>query len=217
MENKSTNKNKSLKTITYEPYMKRIVEAVVDDYKFLGKEFKYIEDVIDYVNNSIKDSPYYSPPEFETAQTRINRFLKSKKGIPKKTRYTSTLKDLQYYSLQEYYKLKLTPENLLDIEFPDNDNSYHFYPIATLFVKKGIEKDINDILIEHFEDFIQGTITGSKCIMIYFKNYDKFIDFLRMFFPDRVAEDDENIQQSNAVDDIDDSDDKTEEKEKHKK
>ena len=60
MENKSTNKNKSLKTITYEPYMKRIVEAVVDDYKFLGKEFKYIEDVIDYVNNSIKDSPYYS-------------------------------------------------------------------------------------------------------------------------------------------------------------
>ena len=190
MENKLTKKNNSLKTITYEPYMKRIVEAVVDDYKFLGKKFKYIEDVIDYVNNSIKDSPYYSPPEPDTAKSRINRFLKSKKGIPKKNRYTSTLKDLQYYSLQEYYKMKLTPENLLDIDFPNNYDSYHSYPIATLFVKKGIEKDINDILIEHFEDFIQGTVTGSKCIVLYFIDYDKFVEFLRLFFPDRVAEDD---------------------------
>ena len=211
MENKSTNKNKSLKTITYEPYMKRIVEAVVDDYKFLGKNFKYIEDVIEYVEKFINSSAFYAPPELATAQGRINRFLKRKKGIPQKTRYTSTLKDLQYYSLQEYYKMKLTPENLLDIDFPNNYDSYHFYPIATLFVKKGIEKDINDILIEHFEDFIQGTVTGSKCIVIYFKDYNKFIEFLELFFPDRVSEDDENTQQSN---DVDDSDDKIEEKEK---
>lgn len=186
MKNKSSEKTNRLKTITYEHYMKRIVEAVVDDYKFLGKEFKYIEDVIEYVNNSIKDSPYYSPPEFETAQTRINRFLKSKKGIPKKTRYTSTLKDLQYYSLQEYYKLKLTPENLLGIDFPQNEDYYCFYPIATLFVKQGCEKDINDILIENFSDIIQGTVTGSKCIILYFVNYDKLIEFLRLFFPDKV-------------------------------
>lgn len=214
MEKKSLKNTNKLKTIAYEPYMKRIIEAVVDDYKFLGKKFIFIEDVITYVNNSIKDSPYYSPPEFETSQTRVNRFLRRKKGIPQKIRYTSTFKDLQYYSLQEYYKMKLTPENLLNIDFSDKYNSYYFYPIATLFVKKGIEKDINDILIEHFEDFIQGTVTGSKCILIYFKDYNKFKDFLRMFFPDRAAEVDENIQQPNTVDDNDDSDDKKEEKEK---
>ena len=74
MKNKSSEKTNRLKTITYEPYMKRIVEAVVDDYKFLGKKFKYIEDVIECVNNSIKDNPYYSPPEFETAQNPVGTF-----------------------------------------------------------------------------------------------------------------------------------------------
>ncbi len=216
MNDKSPNieKRKPNNPIPYNTYMKMIVEAVVDDYKYYGNKFKKIDHVILYLEKVNKDNPFRCSPKFETAQKHINKFLKIKKNIPENGNNYSTYKDLLYYSLQEYYKMKLTPKNLLEIDFPQNEDCYYFHPVATLFVKQGCEKDINDILIENFSDMIQGTVTGSKCIILYFVNYDKLIEFLRLFFPDRVDEADENIQQSNTVDDIDDSDDKTEEKEK---
>ncbi len=211
---KSSTKIIPTKAIPYDIYIKMVIDAVANDFLLKNNAFSLINDVIYRIEDLTKDSPFYHPPKLDTARGHIRTFLRIKKNISDEESYTSTFNDLLFYSLQEYYRLKLNPEHLIDIDFPPNKKYYCKYPIATIFVKQGYERDINEFINKYFDDLIQGTVIGTKCIITYFKNYDKFKDFLRMFFPDRAAEDDESIQQSNAVDDIDDSDDKTEEKEK---
>ena len=205
------------KAIPYDSYMKMVVDVVANDYLLKNNDFKNINDVIYHIEDLTKDSPFYHPPKLDSARKHIRSFLRIKKNIPVGQSYTSTYSDLLFYSLQEYYRLKLNPEHLIDIDFPPNKKYYCKYPIATIFVKQGYERDISEFINKYFDDLIQGTVIGTKCIITYFKNYDKFKDFLRMFFPDRAAEDDESIQQSNAVDDIDDSDEKQKKKKKYKK
>lgn len=214
---KSSTKIIPTKAIPYDIYIKMVIDAVANDFLLKNNVFALINDVIYHIEDLTKDSPFYHPPKLDTARGHIRTFLRIKKNISEKESYTSTFNDLLFYSLQEYYRLRLNPEHLIDIDFPPYKKYYCKYPIATIFVKQGYERDINEFINKYFDDLIQGTVIGTKCIITYFKNYDRFKDFLRMFFPDRAAEDDESIQQSNAVDDIDDSDDKTEEKEKHNK